>query len=51
MSRLSLGRELLRRQFNLLIGLAAFIALVVFAWEVVIRAGISSTPLAVGWAY
>jgi putative ABC transport system permease protein len=42
-------RSLLRRQFNLLIGLAAFVALVFFATEVVIRIGITSTPLAVGW--
>jgi hypothetical protein len=43
-------RGLLRRQFNLLVGLAAFIALVVFACEVVIRSGLSSGPLAWGWA-
>jgi ABC-type lipoprotein release transport system permease subunit len=49
-TRLTVGRSLLRRQFNLLIGLAAFVALVMFAREVVVRAGVSSRPLAVGWA-
>jgi putative ABC transport system permease protein len=49
-TRTSFGRGLLRRQFNLLIGLAAFVALIAFANEAVIRAGISSTPLAIGWA-
>jgi hypothetical protein len=49
-TRTSLGRNLLRRQFNLLVGLAAFVALIVFASEVVIRAGISSDSLAIGWA-
>ncbi len=42
-------RGLLRRQFNLLVGLAAFVALVGFASEVVVRAGVASRPLAVGW--
>jgi hypothetical protein len=43
-------RGLLRRQFNLLVAAAAFIALVVFAAEVVIRAGLSGGALAWGWA-
>jgi putative ABC transport system permease protein len=43
-------RSLLRRQFNLLVGIAAFVALVAFASEVVIRAGVASRALAVGWA-
>jgi putative ABC transport system permease protein len=42
-------RGLLRRQFNLLIGLAAFVALVGFASEVVVRAGAPRGPLSVGW--
>jgi ABC-type lipoprotein release transport system permease subunit len=41
---------LLRRQFNLLAAAAAFIALVVFACEVVVRAGLSGGSLAWGWA-
>jgi hypothetical protein len=48
--RQRLVRNLLRRQFNLLIGLAAFVALILFAGEVVARFGVESTPLAVGWA-
>src|SRR5262249_9204780 len=43
-------RGLLRRQFNLLVAAAAFIALVVFATEVVIRTGLSAGALAWGWA-
>jgi ABC-type lipoprotein release transport system permease subunit len=42
-------RGLLRRQFNLLVAAAAFIALVVFASEAVIRAGLSDGWLAWGW--
>ncbi len=48
-ARTGLVRGLLRRQFNLLVGLAAFVALVVFAAEVVVRAGVPAGPLAVGW--
>jgi putative ABC transport system permease protein len=43
-------RGLLRRQFNLLVGLAAFVALIGFASEAVVRAGVASRPLAIGWA-
>jgi hypothetical protein len=43
-------RGLLRRQFNLLVAAAAFVALVVFAAEAVIRAGLSGGALAWGWA-
>jgi putative ABC transport system permease protein len=42
-------RGLLRRQFNLLVGVAAFVALVGFASEVVVRTGVASRALAVGW--
>jgi hypothetical protein len=43
-------RGLLRRQFNLLIGLAAFVALVAFANEAVAWAGVPRGPLSVGGA-
>ncbi|HEY1375559.1 MAG TPA: ABC transporter permease [Gemmataceae bacterium] len=49
-ARTGVARGLIRRQFNLLAGLAAFVALVVFATEVVVRAGVPAGPLAVGWA-
>ena len=48
-SRVGLGRGLLRRQFNLLIGLAAFVAFVAFAGEIVVRVGLPRM-LAIGWA-
>jgi hypothetical protein len=48
-ARLDRRRDQLRRAFNLLIGLSASVALVAFASEVVIRAGITSRPLAIGW--
>ena len=48
--RAGLLRGLLRRQFNLLVGSAAFVALVVFACEAVVRAGLSQGALAWGWA-
>lgn len=43
-------RGLLRRQFNLLVGLAAFVALTAFAGEAVVRAGVPRGPMSVGWA-
>src|SRR5436309_1914405 len=43
-------RGLLRRQFNLLVGLAAFVALVGFATVVEVRAGAAGRPLAIGGA-
>jgi putative ABC transport system permease protein len=43
-------RGLFRRNLDLLFGAAAFIALVVFAFEVVSRVGLSSGPLTWGWA-
>jgi hypothetical protein len=49
-ARTGFVRGLLRRQFNLLIAAAAFVALVVFATEVVVRAGLSEGTLAWGWA-
>lgn len=48
-NRSSLFRGILRRQFNLLVGLAAFIAMVLFATEIIIRAGVPRGPLAIGW--
>jgi putative ABC transport system permease protein len=42
-------RGLLHRQFNLLIGLAAFVALVGFASEAVVRVGGTRGALSVGW--
>jgi hypothetical protein len=47
--RVSTLRGLLRRQFNLLIGLAAFIAIIGFASEAVVRSGVAGWALAIGW--
>ena len=47
-SRVGLGRGLLRRQFNLLIGLAAFVAFVAFAGEIVVRVGLRECWQSVG---
>jgi hypothetical protein len=48
--RVGRWRGLLRRQFNLLVGLSAFVALIGFAAEFVSRAGVTRPALVFGWA-
>jgi ABC-type lipoprotein release transport system permease subunit len=49
-SRVGRWRSLLRRQFNLFVGLSAFVALVGFAAEAVARVGVTRPALVFGWA-
>src|SRR5262245_35499760 len=48
--RTGLLRGLFRRLFNLAVGLAALVALVVFTCELLVRVGVTSGPLAWGWS-